>query len=83
MVLVTNCKSFARVFFRLPLSLSLSICVNSLFWVSIFFGGGGGSGALIISEAQQFANHSIVQIILKQFCALLDVFMNMRNNFKH
>jgi hypothetical protein len=78
-----NCKSFfSFASLSLSLSLSLSICVNSLFWVSL---GGGwvGSGALISSEAQQFANHSIVQIILKQFCALLDVFMNMRNDFKH
>jgi hypothetical protein len=60
--LVMNCKSF--FFVCLSLSLSLSICVNSLFWVS-FFGGVGGSGALIISEAQHFASHSIVQKILK------------------
>jgi hypothetical protein len=82
--LVMNCKSFARVFFHLPLSLSLSLFVWTPCFGSLFLGGWGvGSGALIISEAQQFASHSIVQIILKQFCALLDVFMNMRNDFKH
>jgi hypothetical protein len=75
-----NCKSFARVFFLFA-SLSLSLYLCELHVLGLFLG--GGSGALIVSETQQFASHSIVQIILKQFCALLDVFMNMRNDFKH
>jgi len=81
--LVMNCKSFARVFFSFAsLSLSLNLC--ELLVLGLFFFGGGWVLVLLLSQKlSSLLVISIVQIILKLFCALLDVFMNMRNDFKH
>jgi hypothetical protein len=51
-------QEFCKSFFSFA-SLSLSICVNSLFWVSIFFGGGW---VLVLLLSQKLSSLLIIPL---------------------